>query len=91
MLNTPYVYSEEDFYYIGQIDFTFDNEFSYNNYKASTIDAIVVLGTIIMIYFIIWKCLCYYVKHRFYQDLQREIVKVDQEVQMKEGQLPLGK
>ena len=59
ILNNPNMYNIDDWFYYGNINFIFDQQFSYNNYKASTIDGLVVISTLFMMNFIVWKVLCY--------------------------------
>ena len=91
VLNTPYQYDTEYKLFAGNINFVFDYQYSYNNYAASAIDALVTISTLIMMLFIIWKSLCLYVRYNFYKSLSKSIIQYDEQVQMQEGQLPQSK
>ena len=80
VLNNPYLEDASDWFFFGYINFVFDNQYSYNNYKASTIDGLTVISTLVMMYFIVWKMICYYVQCSFYHHLTKVIIKTDEEV-----------
>jgi hypothetical protein len=82
--NTPYVEQSEDGFY-GEVRFFFDYQFSYNNYKASFIDSLVKLATILVVMFMVWVASCWFVKREFYKELRQEIIKVDNEIQVADG------
>jgi hypothetical protein len=63
----------------------FDYQYSYNNYKASTIDALVTISTLMMMIFIVWSVLRLYVQSCFYRELEAHIIQVDEQVQMAES------
>ena len=77
--------------YEASINFQFNLQYQYNNYKASFIDALVKFGTVLVFYFIIWGICCRIVKFMFYKELTNEILRADQQVQMSEGMLPQTK
>ena len=68
-MNTPYLYDTREYLYLCNLNFVFDYQYAYNNYAASTIDALVTISTLLTMMFIIWKVLCLYVRHSFYSSL----------------------
>ena len=71
--------------YDARVDFFFDLQYSYNAYKGSMVDALNKLAAFLVIFFSIYSVIMICVRNRFYNELENEVVRVDEQVQMNEG------
>ena len=91
--DTPYRVNQTqhgDMVFEAQIEYEFDFKYSYQNQKASFIDAFVKCSFNLVIAYLFLLVGKLYVRNEFYDELNKVIKKVDQEVHMQSGILPQG-
>jgi hypothetical protein len=77
LTNSPY-FNQTSVVFEALLTFEFGTAYSYCNYKASMIDALVKFCSILIYFFVIWAVISKVVKYFFMKQLQDEIVKIDE-------------